>query len=136
MRLLLALLLALTALNAATIGWQHNYQKALAKAKGGDKPLLVYLYLPNCKSCSYMNDNVFSDKRVIDYVEKNYVAVKLYPNDKGLPQALQSGMSPVFYFLNSQNAEVIESVMGGKNAEKFLELLQKSHDGYKERSKK
>jgi len=136
MRLLLALLLSMTALNAASIGWQHSYQKALSKAKSEDRPLLVYLYLPNCKTCGYMNDKVFSDRKVIDYLGKNYVAVKLYPDDSGLPAKLRSEMSPVFFFLNAQNAEVIESVMGGKNAEKFLRLLQKSHDGYKAENKK
>ncbi len=136
MRFLLALLLTLTALNAASISWQHNYQKALSKAKSEDKPLMLYLYLPNCKSCGYMNENVFSDRQIIDYLGKNYVAVKLYPNDSGLPIELRSEMSPVFFFLNSQNSEVIESIMGGKNAEKFLKLLQESYDGYKAENKK
>ena len=135
MRFLLAIVLTVTALNAASISWQHNYQKALLKAKNEDKPLMVYLYLPNCKTCGYMNGNVFRDRKVIDYMGKNYVAVKLYPNDNGLPAELRSEMSPVFFFLNSQNAEVIESIMGGKNAEKFLKLLQESYDGYKSESK-
>ncbi|MBU1642718.1 thioredoxin family protein [bacterium] len=136
MRFLLALLLTLTALNAASIGWQHNYERALSKAKNEDKPLMVYLYLPSCKSCGYMNDKVFSDRQVVDYLGKNYVAVKLYPNDSGLPSELRSEMSPVFFFLNSQNAEVIESIMGGKKAEKFLRLLQESYEGYKTENKK
>ncbi len=131
MRFLLALLLVLSSLNAASIGWQRNYEAALAKAKSEAKPLMVYLYLPNCGTCNYMNKNVFSDKKVIDYINKNYVAVKLYTNDKSLPKKLQSEMSPVFYFLNPQNSEMIESVMGGKNAEKFLELLEESADTYK-----
>ncbi|MCJ7764675.1 MAG: hypothetical protein MUP09_01900, partial [Thiovulaceae bacterium] len=62
--------------------------------------------------------------------------VKLYPNDSGLPAALRSEISPLFFFLNSQNAEVIESIMGGKNAEKFLALMQESYDGYKEEIEK
>ncbi|MCJ7765280.1 MAG: thioredoxin family protein [Thiovulaceae bacterium] len=101
MRFLLALLLSLTALNAASISWQHDYQMALSKAKSEDKPLMVYLYLPNCKTCSYMNKNVFRAKSVTDYMGKNYVAVKLYPNDSGLPAALRSEISPVFFSLNS-----------------------------------
>ncbi|MEE8587873.1 MAG: hypothetical protein V3S80_00850, partial [Sulfurimonadaceae bacterium] len=71
-------------------------------------------------------------KRVIDYLSKNYVVVKLYTNDKGLPKELRVEMSPVFHFLNSQNGEMIESIMGGRNAERFLKLLQNSYEDYKE----
>ena len=135
MRFLLILLLALSSLNAASIGWQRNYESALAKATSEEKPLMVYLYLPHCATCNYMNKNVFSDKKVIDYINKSYIAVKLYPNDKSLPEKLQSEMSPVFYLINPQNSDMIDSVMGGKNAEKFLELLEESFDTYKTETK-
>jgi thioredoxin-related protein len=131
MKFLLVLLLALGSLHAASLGWQRNYETALAKAKSEEKALMVYLYLPHCNTCNYMNKNVFSDKKVIDCINRNYVAVKLYPNDKSLPKKLQSEISPVFYLINPQNAEMIESVMGGKNAEKFLNLLEESYDAYK-----
>ena len=132
MKLFLSLFLLLTTLEAAPISWQHNYQKALTKAQSEAKPLMVYLYLPNCMTCRYMEKNVFSDREVADYIAGHYVAVKFYPNDKGLPKKLQSEMSPVLHFLNPQNAEVIDTIMGGKNAEKFLELLEESYATYKE----
>ena len=130
MRILFALLLALTLLEAASVRWQHNYQKAINAAKTDNKPLLVYLYLPGCKTCNYMHSNVFNDKAVAAFMAKNYIAVKLYPNDKGLPEKFRAEISPVFHFVNSQDSEMIESVMGGKNAEKFLELLKKSLNTY------
>jgi len=120
----------LETLYGASISWEHNYPKALAKAKGADRPLMVYLYLPNCGSCNYMNKNVFTDRDVIDYLEKNYVVVKLYTNDKGLPDELKSEMAPVFHFMDPRSSKRIGTVMGGKNAEKFLELLEESYDTY------
>lgn len=131
MRILFALLLTLTLLEAASVRWQHNYQKAINAAKTENKPLLVYLYLPGCKTCEYMNSHVFNDKDVAAFMAKNYIAVKLYPNDRDLPEKFRTEISPVFYFVNSQDSEMIESVMGGKNAEKFLELLQESFTTYR-----
>lgn len=130
MRVLIALLFLLEALYGASISWERNYPKALLKAKHADKPLMVYLYLPHCGTCNYMNKNVFINKDVIDYVEKNYVAVKLYTNDKGLPDELKSEMAPVFHFMDPRNSANIATVIGGKNAESFLELLEESYDTY------
>ncbi|MGB6018398.1 MAG: DUF255 domain-containing protein, partial [Sulfurimonadaceae bacterium] len=111
---------------------QEDYTVALKKAKKEDKPLMLYLYMLNCNACNYMNNEVFTDKRVVDYLTKNYVVVKLYTNDRGLPKELRVEMSPVFHFLNSQNSEMIESIIGGRNAEKFLKLLKNSYADYKE----
>ncbi|MGB5965755.1 MAG: thioredoxin family protein [Sulfurimonadaceae bacterium] len=132
MKLFLALLLALSSLHAASVDMQEDYTVALKKAKKEDKPLMLYLYMLNCNACNYMNNDVFTDKRVIDYLTKNYVVVKLYTNDRGLPKELRVEMSPVFHFLNSQNSEMIESIIGGRNAEKFLKLLKNSYADYKE----
>ena len=136
MRVLIALLFLLDALYGASISWERNYPKALAKAKRADKALMVYLYLPHCGTCSYMNKNVFTDRDVVDYLEKNYVAVKLYTNDRGLPDELKSEMAPVFHFMDPQSSKRIETVMGGKNAEKFLELLEESYDIFTQERRK
>jgi len=132
-RILIALLFLLEALYGASISWERNYPKALDKAKRADKPLMVYLYLPDCGTCNYMNKNVFTQRGVIDYLEKNYVAVKLYTNDKGLPDELKSEMAPVFHFIDPRSSKKIETVIGGKNAESFLELIEESYGAYKEK---
>jgi thioredoxin-related protein len=131
MRILFALLLTLTFLEAASVRWQHNYQKAINTAKTENKPLLIYLYLPGCKTCKYMNSHVFNDKDVAAFMAKNYIAVKLYPNDSDLPEKFRAEISPVFHVVNSQDSEMIESVLGGKNPEKFLELLEESYTAYR-----
>ena len=111
---------------------QEEYTVALEKAKKEDKPLLIYLYMLNCYPCEYTDKNAFTDKKVIDYLTKNYVVVKLYTNDRGLPQELRAKVSPVFHVLNSQNGEIIESVEGGRTAEKFLRMLENCYEDYKE----
>lgn len=132
MKFFLVLLLVFSSLYGSSIDMEEEYTSALQKAKKEDKPLLAYLFMLNCYTCEYMDGEVFGDKEVISYLQKNYVVVKLYTNDRSLPEELKVEMSPVFHFLNSQNGEMIESIMGGRSAKKFLKLLQNSYNDYKE----
>ena len=132
MKFFTLLLLVFGSLQGYSLAMEDDYSVALHKAKKEHKPLLVYLYMLNCHTCEYMNKKVFKDKKVIRYLRRNYVVVKLYTNDRSLPNELQVDMSPVFHFINSQNGEMIESIMGGREPKKFLKLLQNSYDDYKE----
>ena len=58
--------------------------------------------------------------------------VHLYTNDRTLPEDLKVEMSPVFHFIDSQNGEMIESIMGGRDAKRFLELLKRSYQDYED----
>ena len=132
MKFILVLLLTLGSLHGLSIDIQESYTVAMKKAKEENKPLMIYLYMLNCYPCEYMDDHIFTDKKVNDYLAKNYVVVHLYTNDKELPKKLRVDMSPVFHFINPQNGEMIESIMGGRDADRFLKLLQNSYLDYKE----
>ena len=132
MKFILVLLLTLGSLHGLSIDIQESYPDALKKAKKENKPLMIYLYMLNCHTCEYMENHIFTDKGVHDYLAKNYVVVQLYTNDKELPKELQVEMSPVFHFINPQNGEMIESIMGGRDAKRFLKLLKNSYLDYKE----
>ena len=132
MKFILVLLLLFSSLHGLSVDIQEEYTSALKKAKKEDKPLLVYLFMLNCYTCEYMDGGVFQDKKVVTYLRKNYVVVKLYANDRSLPEELRVEMSPVFHFINGQNGEMIESIMGGRSARKFLKQLKNSYEDYKE----
>lgn len=110
----------------------EQYSVAMQAAKSQQKPLLVYLHRRNCHACDYMENQVFTDENVAAYLSRNYVVVRLYTNDSGLPADLRVEMSPVFHFLNSDNREIIESIIGGRDAERFLRLLQSCYKDYKD----
>ena len=122
-------------MSAHEVEMYEDYPEALAKAKAEERPLLIYLYMLNCKTCDYMNREVFTDSEVVTYLSENYVVVHLYTNDRTLPEPLRVELSPVFHFIDAQNGEMIESIMGGRHAGKFLELLRKSHTAYLEERK-
>ena len=132
MRILWVLLLTLGVLQAVSIDMQEDYSDALKKAKNEDKPLLIYLYMLNCNTCEYMDTKTFRDEKVLKYLKKNYVVVKLYTNNRGMPKELRVEMSPVFHFIDSQNGEMLESIMGGRDPHRFLKLLQNTFADYRE----
>ena len=132
MKFILVFLLTFGSLYGLSIDVQESYPDALKKAKEEKKPLLIYLYMLNCHTCEYMEKHVFTDKAVHDYLAKNYVVVHLYTNNRELPSDWRVEMSPVFHFINAQNGEMIESIMGGRCAKRFLKLLQNSYLDYKE----
>jgi thiol:disulfide interchange protein len=129
-RLLLVFLTTLTLLGASSLDWSRSYSNSLEQAKAHQKPLMVYLKFPGCGTCRYMDENVFTDSDVKAMLNKHFVIVKLYANDKELPKELQMEMAPVYHFIEPASNERIDTLVGGKNAEKFLELLEEMLEEY------
>lgn len=66
----------------------HDYNMALAYAKEVKKPLMVDFTGWSCVNCRKMEDNVWVDPRVLERLNKDYVLVSLYVDDKtALPEA-------------------------------------------------
>ena len=123
-KLLLIALLALQA-NAGAIFWNDSYKDALEDAQEENKPMLLFMTQAGCSGCKYMEEVVFEDKAVSDYVEKNYIAVHLDIYDNDAPKNLQVRVTPVFHFLDKNGKKFKETLMGGKTAPFFIKIIQK-----------
>ncbi len=132
MKIWVLLLFVWGTLYGVPVEMYERYPVALQKAKESDKPLLVYLHRRNCHACDYMENATLTDTKVAAYLNTNYIVVRLFTNDSELPKALRAEMSPVFHFLNARNNEMIESIIGGRDAEKFMQLLQNGYKDYQE----
>ncbi len=65
-----------------------DYKQALACAKKLNKPLFIDFTGHGCANCRRMEENVFSDERVLKMFDEDYVVVSLYVDDKTeLPQS-------------------------------------------------
>ncbi len=128
MRTFILIMLLSLSVFAAPVEWSLSFTPASAKAKSKNKLLLVYITQPGCGTCKFMEENVFPDKKVHAYLTANYVGVKLYLGDAGLPQHLKPFASPTFYILDDEQREVTDAVIGGKDADGFLEFLEEGVD--------
>ncbi len=65
----------------------ENYQEGLAYAKKVNKPLLIDFTGKQCVNCRLMENNVWSDEKVLNILKNEVVLVSLYGDDKKeLPQ--------------------------------------------------
>ncbi len=122
-KILVFLLLALH-LYGAQVFWNDTYKDALEDAKDSHKPILVFMSQEGCSSCKYMENTVLVDKKVSDYIDKHYVAAHLDIHSNDAPMELQIPVTPVFYFLNSDESELKEAMIGAKKASVFLKYIK------------
>lgn len=68
----------------------HDYSEALAVAKQQNKPVMVDFTGFSCVNCRKMEENVWSDPKVLSIINNDYVLVSLYVDDKTeLPDDMQ-----------------------------------------------
>lgn len=60
----------------------HDYQKGLDYAKQVNKPVLIDFTGHACVNCRKMEDNVWSDPKVLEILNNDVVLVSLYVDDK------------------------------------------------------
>ncbi len=69
----------------------HDYDEGMRYAKEQGKPVMVDFTGWSCVNCRKMEDNVWSDSKVMNRLSDKYVLISLYVDDKeALPAALQS----------------------------------------------
>ncbi|WP_026452634.1 thioredoxin family protein [Aequorivita capsosiphonis] len=73
--ILLLLLISAGAINAQGINWM-TMNEALEAQKKEPKKIFMDVYTTWCGPCKMLDKNTFGDKEVIEYVNKNYYAVK------------------------------------------------------------
>ncbi|MBZ0327400.1 MAG: thioredoxin fold domain-containing protein [Altibacter sp.] len=73
--LLFVLLLTITSVSAQQINWM-TMNDALAAQKRQPKKIFMDVYTTWCGPCKLLDKNTFSDKDVIEFINKNYYAVK------------------------------------------------------------
>jgi thioredoxin-related protein len=123
MRPILLATLFSSMLFAAPVQWIVDYDSALSEAKKTHRPLMLFLSKPHCKTCRFMKEKVFTDPKVQAYLQKHYVTAKLNVGDHTLPEKYRMRMSPVFTFIDPEQTEIVEQIIGGRKATAFMQTL-------------
>ncbi len=68
----------------------HDYESGMAYARTQNKPVIIDFTGWSCVNCRKMEDNVWSDPKVLKKLSEYYVLISLYVDDKeALPEAQQ-----------------------------------------------
>jgi thiol:disulfide interchange protein len=60
----------------------HDYDEAVAESKRSGKPIMIDFTGFSCVNCRKMEENVWSEPRVLAIIKNDYVLVSLYVDDK------------------------------------------------------
>lgn len=99
-----------------------SYKTALENAKKENKPVFIMLYADWCLHCNQMKKEVFSDSKVMDFLNKNYVCVwKNIEKEEGiaLKNKFNTKSLPAFLFLDA-NETLLYVLKGGMKSPEFL----------------
>jgi len=109
---------------------ESNFASILAKAKTEKKLVFMDAYASWCGPCKLMEKNVFTDKNVADFYNKNFINVRIdMEKGEGKELAMKYGVRsyPTFLFLNAEG-EIVGKELGYIKSEEFLELGKKNNN--------
>ena len=123
MRYLLILSALSIVLFAGEIQFEHDFNKALQKAKSQHKEVMMMYSATWCPECNYMKEVVFKNKDIIGYIQKHFIVLSLDIQKDKLPDGFDFIGIPTFFFLD-ENATEKNRIVGGDKADKFLKNLK------------
>ena len=122
MRFILALLFALS-LFAADFDWVESLNKAKELAKKDNKLIMVMISQKGCSACEYMDEVVFENDEVVNFIENFYIPVKL-DISKAKKEGFKAFGTPTFYFLDKDANQIGRQLVGAGPAKAFLNKLK------------
>lgn len=118
---------------AAGIYWEKSYTEALKSSKATQKPIMVVFTADWCVFCKKLENQTFTDSRVIKMVNENFIAVKI-DKDKEKKIVADFGVQgiPDIYFLTPFNTtdgvKTISRQLGYIDADSFYTGLKQIND--------
>lgn len=135
---LLLLSLSIAFVSVASLSKEPQWKKfndGMAQAKKTGKKVLIDVYTDWCSWCKKMDANTYSNPKVQEYLQKNYILVKLNPEKDGDVQydgkkfsaaEFSQGMGitgyPATLFLKS-SGEPITILPGYAEADMFMHVI-------------
>jgi len=121
MKNLLFLIVLLTSSLFAQVQW-HKYENTLQTKNS--KIIMLMLGRKSCPACAYMNDVVFSDKKIQKELNQNFLPVHIDVDTDFVPDGMTYIGTPTFYFV-TQKEKVLFKTQGAFNIKDFLDILKK-----------
>ncbi|MGD9732528.1 MAG: thioredoxin family protein [Desulfamplus sp.] len=108
------------------IAWQ-NHDKGIIMAKEQKKKIFVYFHAAWCGYCRQMEMSTFQNKALIDYMNENFIAIKV---DSDVETKVAESYSvrglPTSWFLK-ENSDRLSSMPGYIDEKRLLTILKYVH---------
>jgi thioredoxin-related protein len=108
---------------SSLFGVDLEVKRASQKALKENKLILFTVESENCSYCRKMEKDVFSVKRIMNKIEKQYVRVKIVAGREAIPSYLDVEYFPTNFILKPKTLEIIDEYPGYMRPKDFLEIL-------------
>jgi thioredoxin-related protein len=116
------MVLVSTVLSAVELNWGHDYNKALIQAKDQNKSVYLFIGADKCKHCKRFKKQTLSNKKLIDFMKKDYVLLYMSRDQHKIPKKFELYGAPRHYFLNS-NGKIIADTQGSRELAGWYDVL-------------
>lgn len=106
---------------AEAVRWRNNLDAAKIEAAQSGKLVLLHFWTPSCGPCRTLDQDVFSQPQIGDFLEQNFVPVKV---DAELSPALAG-----FYQINRWPSDVVLTPQGNVVAKLSCPLQADAYEG-------
>lgn len=110
-----------------SVNFEHGtLAEALAKAKAANKPVFFDGYTTWCGPCKYMSNKVFTQNKVADFFNANFICIKVdMESEAGKVLASKYGVKafPTFLILDTAG-NMQHKIVGGGEADSFIEKVK------------
>ncbi len=119
--MLLASVMMLSSLCADGVQWR-SWDAGVKEAKETGKIIMIDAMRTDCHYCNDMDKAVFQDSAMAEYIEKDFIPVKINLSKEALPLGLDVSMTPTFFFVTGEGA-LLKKVPGSWNQTDFRSFL-------------
>ncbi len=107
---------------AGSINWsKDNLDDTISSTKNKkQKIIMAYFWQEGCNACEYMSDRVFAEDEVSAFINENFIP---YKTDK-LTFDYPVFAFPAIYFIGEDEQELGEPIMGARNADEFMFMIE------------
>ena len=110
---------------AEHMGYETDYEVALAKAKKEGKDLFIFMTMSYCPWCRKMENRMLSKVDIDKKIKAHYIPVMLNFSKKNFPKPLREiALTPTLYVVDSQTEKISHQFVGYNHRGEFLELLK------------
>lgn len=105
------------------IEWK-NYDDGTRMAKEKNKKIFLYFHASWCAYCRQMEMSTFQDKALIDYMNANFISIKVdSDSEKTIAELYSVRGLPTSWFLKS-NSDKLSNMPGYIDAKRLLTILK------------
>jgi uncharacterized protein YyaL (SSP411 family) len=119
--ILLSFLLFST-LNGVELNWEHDYNRALARAKKEHKDVYLFIGADRCRHCDRFKSQTLSNKELIESMKKEYILVYMSRDQHDIPERFERYGVPMHYFL-TPDGKIIAKIQGSRELEGWYDVL-------------